>query len=298
MTLKEAIYLVRPYSLPASTSPVLVAIATFLLEGSFLTTRSMWAGVLCFFVALIGQCFCNVVNDIADFKSGADQVERKGFERIVASGIVSLKIARRVAILLAIFTALTGALVVFLSGNLWLLLLGLFVLLGAYAYSAGPFPLAYNSLGEVAVFIFYGLVATMGTYYVATSMITRNIFLLGAAMGLASVNILLINNYRDAESDRKVGKKTIAVRFGEDLLPQLYTTNILLILLCIIPYYNWLTLLLIIPFFIFEMRLSKDMKREKGNALNRVLAKTAKGVLILAISLILILLAHHLIFFK
>lgn len=295
MTLKEAIYLVRPYSLPASVSPVLVAVTAFLLEGSFQSTQSLWAGILCLLVALLGQCFCNVVNDVADFRSGADSGERKGFDRIVASGIISLKTAQKAALLLGIATVLVGLVVIFLSGNLWLLLLGVFVILGAYAYSAGPFPFAYHALGEVAVFVFYGLVATAGTYYVATGTISLNILLLGAAMGLASVNILLVNNYRDAESDAKVKKTTIAVLFGAELLPRLYTSNILLILLCLIPYYNWLNLLLIVPFFLFEIRLSKALKTLQGEALNRILEKTAKGVLLLSVSLILILLSYHLI---
>lgn len=293
MTLKQAIYLVRPYSLPASVSPVLVGITYYLTEQSVFSLRAVWASILCLFVALLGQCFCNVINDVADYESGVDLNGRSGFDRIVASGKVSLKTAKKASWILAIVTAILGLLTIIVSGNLWLLLLGVFVLLGAYAYSAGPFPFAYHALGELAVFVFYGLVATMGTYYVATGQITLKIILLGMAMGLASVNILLVNNYRDVVEDREANKKTIAVIFGAELLPKLYSSNTLLILFCLIPFYNWLTLFLIIPFFLYEIRLSRRMMMLKGGALNKILSATAKGVLLLAITIIVFLLVNR-----
>lgn len=292
MTIKEAVYLVRPYSLPASISPVLVAITAFLTDGNYISIRTLLGGIGCFFVALFGQCFSNIVNDLADFETGADSVDRKGFDRIIASGIVEKKAAKQVAFVFALLTVIIGLLVILLVGNFWLLLLGLIVLWAAYSYTAGPFPLSYHALGEVAVFIFYGLVATIGPYYVATGMITWSICLLACAMGFASVNILLVNNYRDVASDAKVGKNTIAVRFGAELLPILYTTNILLVILCIIPYYNAVTILLIVPYFLFAMRLSRQMKTHTGAALNRTLSKTALSVLLLAMTLIVILLVY------
>lgn len=292
MTTKEAIYLLRPYSLPASSSPVLVAIAAFAIEGSATSSRSFWAGVACLLVALLAQCFCNVVNDLADYKKGADLPSRKGFDRIVASGIVSYEAAMRVAVGLGIATAIVGLGVVLLASNWILLLLGALVLVGAVLYSAGPFAWAYNALGEVAVFLFYGLAATMGTYYVATNTLTWNIFFLGSAMGLASVNILLINNYRDAQHDAEVGKRTIAVLFGKELLPKIYSSNILLILLCIAPYYNAYTLLMVIPYFLHKIRLAKQVRVLEGEALNGVLARTAQAVLLLAVTLVAVLLVH------
>lgn len=293
MTLKQIFYLTRPHTLPASVSPVIVGLLLAVMEGTHYTTPSLWAGVLCVFVATFAQALSNVVNDLADFKKGADVNRNAGFERLLASGRLSYNSVRNVAVGLVILTALLGLFVVALAGNWWLLLVGGVILLGAFMYSSGQYAFAYHGLGEVAVFLFFGWVAMGGTYYVMEGTITLNLVLLASAMGLANVNILLVNNYRDVEEDKASGKRTLAVRYGAELMPLLYSTNILLVTLLIIPYYNRFTIWLMIPFLLESLHLNKGLKHMEGKALNTVLSKTAKGVLLLAISLVAIIAIYN-----
>lgn len=292
MTFRKALYLTRPHTLPASAAPVIVALGFAAFTNTFKDTRSLWAGILCLFVAIFAQVFCNIVNDLADFKNGADTSERQGFERPLATGKATVKEVESLAIPFLLLTVLCGVGVLLLS-NWWLLPLGAIILIGSYAYSAGPFPLSYHGLGEVAVFAFYGIAAAVGTYLAAAGTVNVKIFCLASAIGFASVNILLINNYRDVEQDAAGGKRTIAVIFGEKLMPLLYSVNICLILFCMIPFYSWVTMLMMMPVILFMSMLSRQMRRVSGSALNKVLDKTAIGVMFLAVTLIAILFVHY-----
>ena len=190
MTLKQFISVSRPYSWPASLAPIAVAIALAWLQGD-----SNWLiGTLCLVVGLSAQSFSNCCNDYYDFKHGADGEERVGFSRPLASGQLRERDIIGVALFWGLIAAVAGVTLCLLTSP-WLLLLGALIILFAWMYTGGPFPLAYLGLGDVAVMTFYGWVAVMTTYYLLTGAVTTQSFLVATAMGAVTVNILVVNNY-------------------------------------------------------------------------------------------------------
>jgi 1,4-dihydroxy-2-naphthoate octaprenyltransferase len=171
------------------------------------------AACLCLGFALLVQIGTNFANDYYDFVHGADTAARVGPRRAVAAGLVSPKAMRRA--MAAVFTAS-----VFLGLNLihwggpWMLAVGGASILSGIAYTGGPWPLGYHGLGDLFVFVFFGLVAVAVTYFVQAGHITAPALMAGASIGLLSTNILLVNNYRDMETDVVAGKRTLVVRFG------------------------------------------------------------------------------------
>ena len=199
----------RPRTLPAAIAPVLLGTALAWTEDK----GDLGAASLCLIFALLAQIAANLANDYYDFIKGADTKERVGPQRAVAAGLISPR-----AMKVAMYTACAAAFVVGLGlipyGGWPLLLVGIASILCALAYTGGPYPLAYIGLGDVFVFIFFGLVATCCTYYVQAGEISIASFLCAIPMGLLATNILVANNYRDVETDRKAGKLTTVVRFG------------------------------------------------------------------------------------
>ena len=199
----------RPRTLPAAIAPVLVASALALRDGLLVAP----AAVGCLVFAVLIQIGTNFANDYYDFVKGADTDERVGPRRAVASGLIAPAIMKR---------AMTGVFAAaFLSGlpllgyGGWpLLLIGVASIVCGIAYTGGPYPLGYNGLGDLFVFIFFGLVAVGATYFVQTGLVTGEMLVIGAGIGALATNILAVNNYRDAETDTKAGKRTLVVRFG------------------------------------------------------------------------------------
>lgn len=289
MTFRQSIYLLRPHTLIASAAPVLVA-----LWLSYWQTNSIrpLSAVLCLLVALLAQMLSNVANDIFDFKKGADGKDRRGFERPLASGKISYREVKRMAYLLASLTAVAG--IILVAINSWyLLIVGVLVLVGAIVYTGGPFPLAYKGLGEVMVFLFYGLIACGVTYYIQMGDWSLECFLLASSMGFANANILVVNNYRDYESDRMANKKTLLVRFGKELGLHLYMTNLLASVLVLYPFFTPITLLLIGIYLLVMMRSYRHLKQQEGGALNAVLVETARGVLYLLLLMLPLVFIHY-----
>lgn len=177
--------------------------------------------VLCLLFALLLQIGTNFANDYYDFIKGADTEKRIGPQRAVASGWIAPEAMRRAMFWVLGLAFLVGLPLTYFGGP-WLLLLGAVCLLFAYAYTGGPYPLAYHGLGDVCVFIFFGLVATAGTFYVQaggfTSAAGQDLFFIvliaGAVPGALATNILVVNNMRDAATDAPAGKRTLVVRFG------------------------------------------------------------------------------------
>lgn len=199
----------RPRTLPAAVSPVLAGAALARHDGSFAPAPT----ALCLGFALLVQIGTNFANDYYDFVKGADTAARVGPRRAVAAGLIAPAAMKRA--MLAVFAAafLTGLGLVAWGGP-WLLAIGVASILCGYAYTGGPYPLAYHGLGDVFVFLFFGLVAVGGTYFVQTRSVTVDALLVGAAIGALSANILVVNNYRDVETDAAAGKRTLVVRFG------------------------------------------------------------------------------------
>ena len=231
--LKAWLALLRPHTLPASVSPVVVAIAYAIADGNFRWPQA----ALALIVAVSAQTVSNIANDWVDYKKGADTDQRVGFERGISKGWLSER-----QVLAALFSFLfllgfSGFLLCAIS-NWWLLVVGVVVAIGALSYSAGPYPLAYHGLGEIAVFFFFGLIPVLFTYYVQAESFPSDLWHLGAAMGFAGVNILIVNNYRDYEEDRKSGKRTILVKKGRDLGPKLYLACGLLSMMVLYPFFS------------------------------------------------------------
>ncbi len=199
----------RPRTLPAAVAPVLVGSALAAHEGVF----QLAPALLCLGFALLVQVGTNFANDYYDFIKGADTATRVGPRRAVAAGLVSPGTMKR-AMILVFVAAFALGLGLVVWGGPWLLLVGISSILCGIAYTGGPFPLAYHGLGDVFVFLFFGLVAVGGTYFVQAGRLTLDAVLAGIPVGLLAANILVVNNYRDVETDTVAGKRTLVVRLG------------------------------------------------------------------------------------
>jgi 1,4-dihydroxy-2-naphthoate octaprenyltransferase len=199
----------RPRTLPAAVAPVIVGSALAWRAGAF----DAVAATICLAFALLVQIGANFANDYYDFVHGADTGERVGPRRAVAAGLVPPATMRR-AMGLTFGLALAVGLTLVAWGGWWLVAVGVVSIASGIAYTGGPFPLGYYGLGDLFVFVFFGLVAVGATFYVQAGHVSLSVLLAAVAIGLLTVNILLVNNYRDVETDRKAGKRTLVVRFG------------------------------------------------------------------------------------
>ncbi|MAO64426.1 MAG: 1,4-dihydroxy-2-naphthoate octaprenyltransferase [Balneola sp.] len=213
----------RPQTLAAALVPVLVGAAlAFQVHG--LNWINTTVALICATLIQIGT---NFANDYFDFMKGSDTDERIGFRRATATGLISPETMKNATILTMGLAFLTGLYLVWVGG--WIILaIGLLSLLFGVLYTGGPFPLGYNGLGDVFVFIFFGIVAVMTTYYVNTLQWSEASFWASLAIGGLCVNILVVNNLRDVEQDKKSGKRTLGVLFGELALKVEYLLMILL----------------------------------------------------------------------
>ncbi len=199
----------RPRTLPAAVAPVLVGCALAWREGVFVAP----AALACLAFALLIQIGTNFANDYYDFIQGVDTAERVGPRRAVAAGWV--KPAAMRAVMYAVFAvAFATGLSLLPYGGWPLLVVGVTSILCGIAYTGGPYPLGYHGLGDLFVFVFFGLVAVGATYFVQAGRLTTEALLAGAGVGVLAANILVVNNYRDIETDAKAGKRTLVVRWG------------------------------------------------------------------------------------
>jgi 1,4-dihydroxy-2-naphthoate octaprenyltransferase len=265
---------IRPKTLPAGAVPVILASALALADGVFRPLPALVA-LVC---ALGIQVATNFINEIYDFRKGADTAERLGPTRTVAAGIISEGTMIRASVLLMASVFLLGLYLVAIGG--WpILLVGLLSLLFAWAYTGGPFPIAYSGLGDLFVFIFFGLVAVGGAYYVQALDLRWQVLVAAAAPGAFSVDILLVNNIRDIDTDRTVGKMTLPARIGAPAARMLYVA--LCMLAYVVPpfmafsgYSPWCLLpLLSLPLAVGMVR---RLYASSGRELNLVLAGTGK----------------------
>jgi len=183
-----------------------------------------WRVALALVVSLALQVGVNYANDYSDGVRGTDDV-RVGPTRLVASGLASASAVKKAAYLSFGVAAVAG-LAVAVSTSLWLIVVGLAAITAGWFYTGGPSPYGYMGLGEIFVFVFFGLVATVGTSYAAVETITPLSVLMGCAAGSVACALLVINNLRDIPTDREVGKRTLAVRLGDERTRWLYTALI------------------------------------------------------------------------
>lgn len=265
---------IRPKTLPAGAVPVLLGSAMAAADGKFRFLPALVA-LIC---ALGIQVATNFINEIYDFRKGADTAERLGPTRTVAAGIISEGMMIRVSVVLMIVVFMLGMYLVYIAG--WpIFLVGVLSLLFAWAYTGGPWPIAYSGLGDIFVFVFFGLVAVGGTYYVQASGLDYPVLFAAAAPGAFSVNILLVNNIRDIATDRTVGKMTLPARIGGENARMLYV--ILTALAYLMPVVVWLKGysawgILSILSFPLAFGMIRKLYASEGKELNGVLAGTGK----------------------
>jgi 1,4-dihydroxy-2-naphthoate octaprenyltransferase len=236
--------------------------------------------------ALLLQIGSNFANDYFDFVKGADTVERVGPTRVAASGLLSLTALRMGMLVVFGLAAVIGVYLIAVAG--WpILVIGIAAILAAVLYTGGPFPFGYYGLGDPFVFIFFGLVAVCGTYFVQAQMISATVVLAAVPVGCLITAILVVNNYRDIATDRQAGKHTLAVRLGERGTRTEY--YLLLGIAWAIPLWFWLaqgrSILILLPWLASPLawQLIRQLRTLTGPALNQVLAGTARLSLIFSI---------------
>ncbi len=269
---------VRPKTLTVAVVPVLVGSALAWGEEG----RIVWPVVVAALVgAVLIQAGTNLHNDAADFQRGADdRATRLGPPRVTAEGWLSATEVHRAATLSFVGSGLVGVYLVWVGG--WpILLIGLLSIAAGVAYTGGPRPIAYSGFGEFFVWFFFGLVAVSGSYFLQTGRVSTNTLLAGAIIGMPAAAVLVVNNYRDLENDRRARKHTLAVRLGRRASRIEYAGLMLLpfILLAFVRFAGaawWWTMLpwLVLPWALF---LVKQFRTEQpGPGFNRLLASTAR----------------------
>ncbi len=263
----------RPKTLIASISPVLIGSTLALSQGYF--DLKMFLFTLA--TALGIQISTNFANDYFDFIKGADNEKRKGPRRVVQAGLVSLRQMKTGLLVCLFLTFLSGCYLIWHGGIFLSCLLSISLLL-AVVYTGGPFPFAYLGLGELFVFLFFGLAAVSGTYYLQTGTVSLTSLLAGIAPGALSTAILIVNNVRDIDEDKEANKKTLAVRFGPTFGKIEYLFTILLTLLPLICFFRsrpfiLITLSIFLP-AIPSMRLM--LNHTESSQLNILFAQTGR----------------------
>jgi len=273
---------IRPKTLPAAAAPVIVGISLALGSGVFRPGPALAA----LLAALLLQIGSNLANDVFDFKRGTDTEERTGPLRVTQAGLLSPGQVMAGMWVVFVLAALAGVYLIYQGG--WpILLIGILAILSAVAYTAGPFPLGYHGLGDIFVFIFFGPVAVMGTYYVQAGTFSTLSLWASLPMGFLITAILVVNNLRDIETDRKAGKRTAAVRLGSRFTQLEYF--FLLILSYLVPLIIQLTeavspwVLLSWVSLPLAFSLVHDVSVRKGKSLNITLAGTARLALVYAV---------------
>ncbi len=212
----------RPATLPAAAAPVIVGSSLAGAAGVF-----RWdALVVILFSALAIQVGVNFANDLADAQKGADTETRIGPPRAVATGLLSAEHMKRGIVIAFGLAAIAGVYLIWLAG--WVILaIGVISIIAALGYTNGPIPYGYHGLGELFVFIFFGLVATVGTRYVYDRTAPADAWVSGISMGLLAAAILVANNLRDSDTDRVAGKRTLAVVLGRNPTRVVYAAMVL-----------------------------------------------------------------------
>ncbi|RRD35723.1 1,4-dihydroxy-2-naphthoate polyprenyltransferase [Leucobacter sp. OH2974_COT-288] len=222
-TLREWIAGARLRTLPLAFAPVIAGAGIADAVQSFSLTLTL----LALAVAVLLQIGVNYANDYSDGIRGTDEF-RVGPARLTGSGEVNPRLVLRAALSCFLGAAVAGLIAVALSGKWWFLALGVVAIIAAWFYTGGKKPYGYMALGEVFVFIFFGLVATSGTYYLQSDIVVQEIWWAAAAVGLFAVAVLIANNTRDIATDKLAGKRTLAVLLGDRASRVLYVLCVLL----------------------------------------------------------------------
>jgi 1,4-dihydroxy-2-naphthoate octaprenyltransferase len=266
---------IRPKTLPAAVAPVLVGTALAWADGVFAPLPALAALV----GALLIQIGTNLANDYFDYVKGTDIAGRKGPTRVAQSGLLPLGQIRAGIVMTFGLVALVGLYLVAVGG--WpILVAGIASLVSAIAYTGGPFPTGYHGLGDLFVFLFFGLVAVSGTYYVQALVLTPVVVIAAVPVGVLTTAILVVNNLRDIDTDGPTGKRTLAVMIGPKATRLEYV--LLLVVAYVVPLLLWLTgwtpARVLLPWLTVPLawRLVRTIyQTSAGPPLNKTLAGTA-----------------------
>lgn len=267
---------IRPRTLPLAASPVLVGIALAWAEEA---APHWWVALTTLAAALLIQIGTNLYNDAADHERGNDRADRLGPLRVTAAGWVSAAAVRHAAHLAFGLAFLLGCYLAAIGG--WpIVAIGLTSLAAGIAYSGGPRPISYSPFGELFVLVFFGLVAVAGSHYLQSGALTPRALFAGLAVGMPAAAVLLVNNLRDLDADRRAGRHTLAAVLGPAASRRLHAL-LLLLPFGLLPFFAprptaWLALAAL-PATISVIRRSH---RAEGVAFNAVLADTARAQLI------------------
>ena len=276
----------RLRTLPVSLSGAIIAIGLAKWHHHFQWTPAL----LCLAFAVLAQIVSNTANEYFDFLQGTDKPGRVGPRRGVTEGDIKPTTVRNVTLGLLALAGVVGCCLI-PYGGWWLLPVGIVIALAALAYSAGPYPLSYHGLGELMVFIFFGVVPVNMTYYVMALRFDPLVLLFSITIGLLGVNVLLVNNYRDVEDDRLAGKRTQTVMRGRPITAFAYLLNGYTGMAILAVFWFMIILgkgrllplwTLAIPVLYLMMHTATwyRLKHRDGAALNPLLGETARNMLI------------------
>ena len=270
----------RPRTLPVSLAGVIAGTACAILEGGF----SIIPVALCMLFAMLAQIASNFGNEYFDYKNGVDRKGREGFRRGVTEGDISPDAMKYATFGTLALAAVVGC-TMLIYADWWIIPIGIAIGLFALAYSAGPYPLSHHGLGDVAVTIFFGIVPVTLTCYLQQgdwTGITTSLPV-SATIGLLATNVLIVNNYRDMEDDKAVGKNTTVVIFGRKAMGWCYLLSgvVAMLLMCDVwaklPLYSLAAPLL---YLVMHVATWRKITATRGAALNPLLGETARNLLI------------------
>ena len=274
---------IRIKTLPAAISPVVLGTALAFHDGD----SNHLTFLMTLFAAVLIQIGANFANDVYDFEKGSDREDRLGPQRATQSGLISPTDMKKAMWKIFALAIGVGFYLAYVGG--WpIVIIGLASIAAGIAYTGGPYPLGYHGFGDIFVFLFFGLIAVPGTYYLQTGSVTEFSLWLGAVMGMLATAILVVNNLRDRDADIISGKKTLAVRFGETF------SKIQFILLVMLPFllpfhlwrqWNKMSFLLTLFTLPIAVHLIIQLFNNTGADLNKVLAGTARFLFIFTLLL-------------
>jgi 1,4-dihydroxy-2-naphthoate octaprenyltransferase len=265
----------RPKTLFAAFVPVIVGTSIANAEGEI----NLLASVVALVCSILIQIGTNFSNDLQDFIRGADSKDRVGPLRVINEGLITTSQMRFAIFIVLALAFLLGLYLIYLGGMV-ILIIGILSILAGLAYTSGPYPLAYHGLGDFAAFIFFGLIGTIGTYYLNTGEFSTIALIASIPVGALVTNILVVNNYRDIEQDKLAGKNTLAVKLGRTFSQYefiiLMTASFIVPLIIFLSYdvKGWVFL----PYLTLPIayKLTLMMFKLTGPQLNKTLELTAK----------------------
>ncbi len=286
--MKNFVLAARPKTLLAGVIPPLVSY--FYFHSATDTHRVSW-GILCITGALFIQLATNFFNDVIDFKKGAD-TKRVGPTRVSAAGLVEIKTVEFWAWSCVVAAGVIGIPII-IRGGLPFLILGIISLYLTFGYTGGKVSLAYRGLGEIFVFLFFGLFSVVGSFYIYAKAVDARAVTLAAIYGLLATTFICINNLRDRETDAEVGKKTLATRMSVKAYRILTLATIYLPYVLILHFYNYRILPIIFLGLVPAVLLTRITLRKSGAELNEGLKFSGIHLVVFSILLCGVFLSEH-----